>query len=152
MNAGILAHFFWILDQLAHLSQKPEHLPPISLVIQAGAMVGQLQKFPAKQRQASRTGLNGIETMADSARASNAGLERVDRARQHKGWKKGATAWWQLAATSPATLKRCWRRRALQTDAFIAITQTVIPIQNSRFNVSVKSRKLSLVEGLKESP
>lgn len=63
--------------------------------------------------------------MADSTRASNAGLERVDRARQRKGWKKGETAWCQFAATSPATLKRFWRGRAIQTDAFIAICKAV---------------------------
>ena len=63
--------------------------------------------------------------MADSTRASKAGLERVDRARRNKGWKKGEPVWWQLAATSPATLKRFWRGRAIQTDAFIAICKAV---------------------------
>jgi len=63
--------------------------------------------------------------MAASLRASQEGLEIVDMARIKKGWKKTEDAWWQLATTSKATLKRFWRGIAIQRDAFIALCKTV---------------------------
>ncbi|NEO99346.1 MAG: ATP-binding protein [Symploca sp. SIO2E9] len=64
--------------------------------------------------------------MADSFKASARGLEIVDQARRHKGWKKTVTiAWWQSANTSQATLKRFWRKQPIEYSAFIGICQAV---------------------------
>lgn len=64
--------------------------------------------------------------MADTLKASPAGLEKVDRARQRKGWTKTRTpAWWDAAYTTQATLKRFWRGIAIQRENFIAICQAV---------------------------
>lgn len=64
--------------------------------------------------------------MASSLRASNQGLEMVDRARSRQGWTKTRTAeWWQQAHTSQATLRRFWQQQRIQADAFIAICQVV---------------------------
>jgi hypothetical protein len=63
--------------------------------------------------------------MAVSLRASKQGLEIVDRARIKKGWKKHEDAWYGLAPTSQATLKRFWRRIAIERDAFVKICEVV---------------------------
>jgi len=64
--------------------------------------------------------------MADTLKASPAGLEKVDRARARKGWTKTRTpAWWDTAYTTQATLKRFWRGIAIQRENFIAICQAV---------------------------
>lgn len=63
--------------------------------------------------------------MAATLRASQEGLEIVDMARKKKGWKKAEDAWWGLAPTSKATLKRFCRGIAIQRDAFIALCKTV---------------------------
>jgi hypothetical protein len=64
--------------------------------------------------------------MADTLRASIAGLERVDRARRKKGWTKTVTlVWWQTAMTTRATLKRFWRRMPVQKETFIDICEAV---------------------------
>lgn len=64
--------------------------------------------------------------MADSFKASARGLEIVDQARRHKGWKKTVTVtWWQRANTSQATLKRFWRKQPIEYSAFIGICQAV---------------------------
>ncbi len=49
----------------------------------------------------------------------------VDRARRRKGWLKQAEVWCRLAQTSRATLKRFWRREAIDQGTFIAICQAV---------------------------
>lgn len=64
--------------------------------------------------------------MAPSLKASSAGLDLVDRARQRRGWTKTSTArWWQDAHTSRATLRRFWQGERIQQDIFIAICQAV---------------------------
>ena len=65
-------------------------------------------------------------SMADSVRASKRGLEIVNEARYHKGWKKQVTVqWWEIAHTSQATLKRFWQRKPIDRLAFIAICRAV---------------------------
>ena len=44
--------------------------------------------------------------MAVSLRASQHGLEIVDRARRKKGWTKNEEAWWGLALSSQAIALR----------------------------------------------
>ncbi|MGI0491625.1 NB-ARC domain-containing protein [Alkalinema pantanalense CENA528] len=56
-------------------------------------------------------------------RASEQGLIQVDRARRRKGWLKQSEIWCRLAQTSRATLKRFWRREAIDQGTFIAICQ-----------------------------
>jgi len=64
--------------------------------------------------------------MIGSLRASQQGLERVDRARHRKGWTKTRTmAWWQDAHTSQATLRRFWRGIAIESGSFAAICHAV---------------------------
>lgn len=64
--------------------------------------------------------------MTGSIRASQEGLERVDRARHRKGWTKTRTmAWWQDAHTSQATLRRFWRGIAIESGSFTAICHAV---------------------------
>ena len=64
--------------------------------------------------------------MTDSIKASQQGLERVDRARHRKGWTKTRTmAWWQDALTSQATLRRFWRGIAIERASFAAICHAV---------------------------
>ncbi len=63
--------------------------------------------------------------MAVSLRASKRGLEIVDRARIKKGWTKYEDAWYGLALTSQATLKRFWCGKAIQKDSFERICQQV---------------------------
>ena len=61
--------------------------------------------------------------MATSLRASEQGLEIVDRARRKKGWTKNEEAWWQLALSSQATLKRFLEgKRRIKQNAFISRT------------------------------
>ncbi|MFB2898456.1 AAA family ATPase [Aerosakkonemataceae cyanobacterium BLCC-F50] len=61
----------------------------------------------------------------DTVRASIQGLERVDELRQKRGWSKTEDAWWGLANTSKATLKRFWRRIPIQEAAFSNICKAV---------------------------
>jgi len=62
----------------------------------------------------------------DSLRASARGKEIVDRARRRQGWTKTCTAaWWQIAHTSRATLRRFWLGKPIQRDNFIAICAAV---------------------------
>ncbi|MDJ0516736.1 MAG: NB-ARC domain-containing protein [Trichodesmium sp. MO_231.B1] len=63
--------------------------------------------------------------MAATIAASKEGLDIIDMARKKKGWNKYESAWYQLALTSQATLKRFWRQIAIQREAFISICQTV---------------------------
>jgi NB-ARC domain len=64
--------------------------------------------------------------MTGSIKASQQGLERVDRARHRKGWTKTRTmAWWQDAHTSQATLRRFWRGIAIESGSFAAICHAV---------------------------
>jgi ABC-type dipeptide/oligopeptide/nickel transport system ATPase subunit len=64
--------------------------------------------------------------MADTLRASAAGLMLIDQARKRKGWTKTVTlAWWQTAMTSRATLKRFWQQKPVQKETFISICEAV---------------------------
>jgi hypothetical protein len=58
-------------------------------------------------------------------RASEQGLLQIDRARRRKGWLKQSEIWCRLGQTSRATLKRFWRRDAIDQGTFIAICQAV---------------------------
>lgn len=61
-----------------------------------------------------------------TVKASAQGLALVDQARQRKGWTKTRTPiWWDLAHTTQATLRRFWRGKAIQVEAFSSICQTV---------------------------
>ena len=44
--------------------------------------------------------------MAATIAASKEGLDIIDMARKKKGWNKDESAWYQLALTSQATLKK----------------------------------------------
>jgi len=61
----------------------------------------------------------------DTVRASIQGLEKVDKLRKKRDWSKTEDAWWQLANSSLATLKRFWRRIPIQEAAFINICEAV---------------------------
>jgi hypothetical protein len=63
--------------------------------------------------------------MAASLRASESGLEIVDRARRKKGLEKQASSWCGDAQTSVATLKRFWRRKPIQHEVFVKICKAV---------------------------
>ncbi|NER07460.1 MAG: ATP-binding protein, partial [Okeania sp. SIO3C4] len=63
--------------------------------------------------------------MAVTIRASKEGLKKIDLARKKKGWTKTEDAWWGLALTSQATLKRFWRGLPIERDAFIGICENV---------------------------
>jgi hypothetical protein len=64
--------------------------------------------------------------MADSLKASKAGLATIDVARRRRGWTKTTTFEWRASANvSLATLKRFWRGAAIDRSAFVAICQTV---------------------------
>ena len=63
--------------------------------------------------------------MGGSLRASTQGLEIVDRARRNKGWSRQASAWYQTALTSQATLKRFLQGEPIQPETFIRICQAV---------------------------
>ncbi|HBW87403.1 MAG TPA: ATP-binding protein [Cyanobacteria bacterium UBA11149] len=63
--------------------------------------------------------------MAATLRASEQGLKIVDWARTRKGWNKDEDAWYELALTSKASLKRFWRRRPIERDTFIKICEVV---------------------------
>jgi len=63
--------------------------------------------------------------MAATIRASEAGLEQVDRARRLKQWAKQEQAWYQLANTSESTLKRFWAKKPIDAGVFESICKTV---------------------------
>ncbi|WP_449418371.1 ATP-binding protein [Phormidium nigroviride] len=63
--------------------------------------------------------------MVDSLRASEEGLKIVDEARRRKRLQKYALKWATVATTSQATLKRFWRKCAIERSNFIAICQAV---------------------------
>ena len=63
--------------------------------------------------------------MAATVRASDSGLEIIDKARRKKSWGKYEKVWADLARTSPATLKRFWQGLRIQTAAFQSICEIV---------------------------
>ena len=58
-------------------------------------------------------------------RASKQGLIQVDQVRRRRGWDKQSAIWYSMVPTSRATLKRFWRREAIEQGTFIAICQAV---------------------------
>jgi hypothetical protein len=60
-----------------------------------------------------------------TVRASTQGLLQIDRARRRNGWLKQSEIWCRQAQTSRATLKRFWRRDAIDQGTFIALCQAV---------------------------
>ena len=60
-----------------------------------------------------------------SLRASPQGLKVVQQALDRLGWTKAATAWCQVAYTTPATLRRFWRRVPIKKESFLQICQAV---------------------------
>jgi tetratricopeptide (TPR) repeat protein len=63
--------------------------------------------------------------MAVSISASEKGLELIDRARREKGWAKYEAAWFQMATTSEATLKRFWAKKPVSQKTFVLICEQV---------------------------
>ena len=63
--------------------------------------------------------------MAATLKASQSGLESVDRARRQKGWTATSVTWCSAAQTSVATLKRFRQGKAIQQGAFMGICQAV---------------------------
>ncbi|MEL7004634.1 MAG: NACHT domain-containing protein [Bacteroidota bacterium] len=63
--------------------------------------------------------------MAVTFKASEDGLRHVDSARKSKGWNKHAPIWCESAQISAATLKRFWRQKAIQREAFIDICEAL---------------------------
>lgn len=58
-------------------------------------------------------------------KASARGLEKVDRARNKKGWNKDSPIWADEAKTSPSTLKRFWSKNRIEQEAFVGICHAV---------------------------
>jgi len=58
-------------------------------------------------------------------RASETGIEIIDRLRQQRGWNRQSQAWCQAAFTTLATLRRFRQRDSVQQDTFIRICQAV---------------------------
>lgn len=63
--------------------------------------------------------------MVDTLKASEDGLKIVDEARRKKGWQKNSLKWIEEGKTSEATIKRFWRKLAIDRFTFIAICQAV---------------------------
>ena len=64
--------------------------------------------------------------MAQTFRASDRGLEIVERAMKRKGWTKTRTPlWWEEAYTTQATIRRFWRQIPNQQESLIGICQAV---------------------------
>jgi tetratricopeptide (TPR) repeat protein len=63
--------------------------------------------------------------MAVSISASEKGLELIDQARREKGWTKYEAAWFQMATTSEATLKRFWAKKPVSQKTFVLICKEV---------------------------
>ena len=63
--------------------------------------------------------------MTATLKASDKGLELIDKARCKKGWNKTEQAWADIAWTSPGTLRRFWKGIAIQSNIFKAICKAV---------------------------
>lgn len=64
-------------------------------------------------------------SMANTLRASQQGLDKVEKAIEGKGWKRNSIMWQQAADTSEATLKRFWRKTPIKRLCFIRICKAV---------------------------
>jgi tetratricopeptide (TPR) repeat protein len=63
--------------------------------------------------------------MAASLRASEEGLKKIDQARRNKGWTKTEQAWYQLALSSKATLKRFLDGKPVKQETFVSLCNAV---------------------------
>jgi len=63
--------------------------------------------------------------MAVSLRASQSGLQIVDRARRKKNWTKRAAAWCAAALVGEAALKKFWSRVPIEAEHFKSICSAV---------------------------
>lgn len=63
--------------------------------------------------------------MAVSLRASQSGLQIVDRARRKKNWTKRAAAWCTAALVGEAALKKFWSRVPIEAEHFKSICRAV---------------------------
>lgn len=63
--------------------------------------------------------------MADSLRASEKGLDIIDRARRKKGWNKDAPRWIDAACVSRSNLQQFWARKPIRQGNFVAICKAV---------------------------
>jgi tetratricopeptide (TPR) repeat protein len=63
--------------------------------------------------------------MANTLRASQQGLDKVEKAIDGKGWKRNSIMWQQAADTSEATLKRFWRKTPIKRLCFIRTCEAV---------------------------
>lgn len=63
--------------------------------------------------------------MAVSLRASQSGLQIVDRARRKKNWTKRAAAWCATALVGEAALKKFWSRVPIEAEHFKSICRAV---------------------------
>lgn len=67
-----------------------------------------------------------MQPMIRTLRAAEEGLQLVDRARKSRGWTRTTTLrWWEEAHTTQATLRRFWRRIAIERETFIDICRAV---------------------------
>ena len=64
-------------------------------------------------------------SMANTLRASQQGLDKVEKAIDGKAWKRNSIMWQQAADTSEATLKRFWRKTPIKRLCFIRICKAV---------------------------
>lgn len=60
-----------------------------------------------------------------SIRASEKGLQDIDRARRRKGWNVDSLAWADAAQVSPSTLKRFQDGKAIRQENFVNICQAL---------------------------
>jgi len=68
--------------------------------------------------------------MADTLRASEEGIQRIDQARQQKCWNRTANAWLQAVPAARSTMNRFWARQPIRREIFIGICSAVgIPWQ-----------------------
>lgn len=56
-----------------------------------------------------------------SIKASQDGLDRIDKLRMKKHWSKTEDAWYGLAGVSRTTLGRFWRKSKIHKDNFSSI-------------------------------
>lgn len=63
--------------------------------------------------------------MADTLRASEEGIQRIDQARQRKRWNRTADAWLQAIPAARSTMNRFWSRQPVRREIFIGICDAV---------------------------
>ena len=90
--------------------------------------------------------------MASTLKASNVGLDIVDKARRKKDWIKTEKAWADLATTSKATLRRFWASVPIQSHTFkdictavgIADWESIVDDEDlESSNAQISSKRLS---------